>query len=143
MQLYKWGMQDIPYSARPVTDAAKVHRKVNRELSVLSNDISTIDNSRMKEVDDLYKGVQIHRKQYKDHTGSLHPLSFFKPDRYKYQCSPGMTSSYFSKYPSNYVDYKVPPVLPLTYERRKQTPYIPDLSLIGIYNKSSCTAYKR
>ncbi|XP_033316708.1 protein FAM166C-like [Bombus bifarius] len=140
---YEWGMQKTPYSPRPDIVADTVRRKINRELTVLSNDISTIDNTRMKEVDDLFKGVQIHRSQYKDRTGSFHPLTFFKPDTYMYQCAPGMTTSYFLKYPTNYVKHKMPIVLPLTYERRMQTSYIPDLSLSGIYNKSSCIAYKR
>lgn len=87
--------------------------------------------------------MQLHRSQYKDRTGTFHPLAYFKSDDYEYQCAPGLTTSYFAKYPFNYVEYKVPPVLPLTYERRKQRPYIPDLSLAGIYNKSSCIAYKR
>ncbi|XP_076159985.1 uncharacterized protein LOC143143033 [Ptiloglossa arizonensis] len=143
MPPYRWGMQSTSYTPRPDINAAKMHRRLNRNLILLSNDISAIDVLRMKEVDDLYKGVQIHRNQYKDYTGSLHPLEFFKPDRYKYESAPGITSSYLSKYPSNYVEYKKPQVLPLTYERRKQTPYIPDLSLAGVYSKSGCIAYKR
>ncbi|XP_076666342.1 uncharacterized protein LOC143367952 [Andrena cerasifolii] len=118
-------------------------RSLNHNLTVPSNDISTIDIQRMKEVDDLFKAAQVQRIQYKDRTGTLHPLAFFKPDEYKYQCAPGMTASYFTKYPQNFVEYKIPAVLPLTYERQKQTPYIPQLSLFGIYNQSGCVAYKR
>ncbi|XP_054016132.1 protein FAM166C-like [Hylaeus anthracinus] len=143
MPIYKWGMESVPYSPRPNIAATKIHRSLNRNLTVPLNDISRIDAARMKEIDNLYKGVQLHRKQYMDHTGSLHPLEFFKPDHYKYQCAPGMTLSYFSKYPTSFVAYKIPNALPLTYERRKQTPYIPDMSLSGIYNQSSCNAYRR
>lgn len=89
------------------------------------------------------QSVQLHRSQYKDRTNTLHPLAFFKANEYDYQCAPGMTVSYLSKYPQNYIDYKIPMVLPLTYERRKQTPYIPDLSLTGIYTQTGCIAYKR
>ncbi|XP_076225584.1 uncharacterized protein LOC143174739 [Nomia melanderi] len=143
MPPYTWGMQSIPSSSKSDNVAVNTRRNINRQLKILSNNISTIDASRMKEVDDLFKGVQIHRSQYKDHTGTLHPLSFFKSDEYKYQCAAGMTTSYFSKYPQNYVEYKTPPVLPLTYQRRRQTPYIPHSSLTGVYNQSSCFAYKR
>ncbi|KAK9302835.1 hypothetical protein QLX08_005322 [Tetragonisca angustula] len=140
---YEWRIQKTPYSPRPDIVADTMRRKINRELTVLPNDISTIDPIRMKEVDDLFKTVQIHRSQYKDRTGSFHPLAFFKPDSYMYQNAPGMTESYVLKYPTSYIKHKIPIVLPLTYERRKQTPYIPDFSLSGIYNKSSCIAYKR
>ncbi|XP_015433878.1 PREDICTED: uncharacterized protein LOC107189776 [Dufourea novaeangliae] len=143
MPPYEWGMQSTPYSPKPDIVAAKTRRNINRELKIISNEISTIDASRMKEVDDLFKGVQIHRNQYKDRTGSLHPLSFFKADHYKYQCAPGMTNSYLSKYPQSYITYKIPSVLPLTTERRKQTPCIPNLSLTGVYTRSNCIAYKR
>lgn len=54
---YEWGMQKTPYSPRPDIVADTVRRKINRELTVLSNDISTIDNTRMKEVDDLFKVI--------------------------------------------------------------------------------------
>lgn len=87
--------------------------------------------------------VQLQRSTYKDRTGTFHPLVFFTPDEYEYQCAPGMTLSYIFKYPMNYIEYKIPTVLPITYERRKQTPYIPDLSLTGIYGKKGCIAYKR
>lgn len=50
-------MQKTPYSPRPDIVADTVRRKINRELTVLSNDISTIDNTRMKEVDDLFKVI--------------------------------------------------------------------------------------
>ncbi|KOC62440.1 hypothetical protein WH47_05430 [Habropoda laboriosa] len=143
MPPYEWGMQSIPYSPSPEIGASKARRKINSNLTMLSNDISTIDSARMKEVDDLFKSVQIYRNQYKDRTGSSHPLAFYKPDNYDYQCAPGMTTSYFSKYPQDYIEYKIPTVLPLTYGRRKQIPYIPDLSLVGIYNEASCSAYKR
>ncbi|CAL7933682.1 unnamed protein product [Xylocopa violacea] len=141
--LYKWGMQSTPYSPKSDISPTKNRRSINRDLNVLPNDISTIDPIRMREVDDLFKAVQIHRRQYKDRTGGFHALASFKPDYYEYQCAPGMTTSYFAKYPHKYVSSKIPVVLPLTYERRKQTPYIPDLSLSGIYNESSCIAYKR
>lgn len=87
--------------------------------------------------------VQLQRSTYKDRTGTFHPLVFFTADEYEYQCAPGMTLSYIFKYPMNYIEYKIPTVLPLTYERRKQTPYIPDLSLTGLYGKKGCIAYKR
>ncbi|XP_076235063.1 ciliary microtubule inner protein 2C-like [Calliopsis andreniformis] len=140
---YDWGLQNTEYSAKPNVPAIKMNRIINRDLNIPTNKISTIDSGRMKEVDDLYKIVQMHRSQYKDRTNTIHPLAFFKIDEYEYQCAPGMTTSYFTKYPQNYVDYKIPIVVPLTYERRKQTPYIPDLSLVGIYNKTGCIAYKR
>ncbi|XP_076653461.1 uncharacterized protein LOC143359408 [Halictus rubicundus] len=143
MTPYKWGAQSTAYCSRDEKGVAKALSKINRDLKILQNDISTIDAARMKEVDDLFKGVQIHRSQYKDHTGSRHPLQYFKADCYKYQCAPGATTSYFSKYPQNYVEYKIPTILPLTYQRRRHTPYLPNLSLTGIYSESSCAAYKR
>ncbi|XP_076298279.1 uncharacterized protein LOC143217649 [Lasioglossum baleicum] len=143
MTPYKWGVQSVPHYSKDEMGGPKALSKINSDLKVLQNDISTIDVARMKEVDDLFKGVQIHRSQYKDHTGSRHPLKFFKADQYKYQCAPGATTSYFSKYPHNYIEYKIPPVLPLTYQRRRHTPYLPNLSLSGIYSESSCVAYKR
>ncbi|CAK9799008.1 hypothetical protein ANTPLA_LOCUS1867 [Anthophora plagiata] len=144
MPPYEWGGQKIPYSPQPdIAAGKKARRRINSDLATLTNDISTIDAARMREVDDVFKSAQIHRNQYKDRTGSVHPLAYFKPDSYNYQCAPGMTVSYLTKYPQHYIEYKIPTVLPLTYERRKQTPYIPDLSLIGIYNETSCIAYKR
>ncbi|KOX69533.1 hypothetical protein WN51_06543 [Melipona quadrifasciata] len=140
---YEWGIQKTPYTPRPDIVADTMRRKINRELTVLPHDISAINPIHMKEVDDLFKIVQIHRSQYKDRTGSFYPSVFFKPDSYMYQNALGMTESHVSKYPTSYVKYKIPIILPLTYERRKQTPYIPDFSLSGIYNKSSCIAYKR
>ncbi|XP_034171448.1 ciliary microtubule inner protein 2C-like [Osmia lignaria lignaria] len=140
---YQWGMQEPSYGAQPEIIATTKRRNINRDLMLPSNDISTIDVIRMKEVDDLYKGIQIHRSQYKDRTGTFHPLTYFKPDYYKYQCAPGMTTSYITKYPENYISYKTPIVLPLTYGRRKEIPNTTDLSLSGIYNKTSCIAYKR
>ncbi|KAG7202964.1 hypothetical protein KM043_010101 [Ampulex compressa] len=131
------------FSSAGSTIRMGITRQISRDFAMPSNNISTIDAVRMKEVDDFFKGVQVHRNQYKDHTGSLHPLAFFRPDNYKYQCAPGTTFSYFSKYPEYYTEYKVPPVLPLTYSRKKQTPYIPDLSLSGVYSPYGCIAYKR
>ncbi|PBC27423.1 ciliary microtubule inner protein 2C-like [Apis cerana] len=143
MPSYEWGMQKTPYSPRPEIVADTMRRNINRNLMVQTNDISTIDQKRMKEIDDLFKIVQLQRSTYKDRTGTFHPLVFFTADEYEYQCAPGMTLSYIFKYPMNYIEYKIPTVLPLTYERRKQTPYIPDLSLTGLYGKKGCIAYKR
>ncbi|XP_076748997.1 uncharacterized protein LOC143422315 [Xylocopa sonorina] len=140
---YKWAMQSTPYSPKSDVPVNINRCNINRDLNISSNDISTINPIRMKEVDDLFEAVQIHRRQYKDRTSSFHALASLKPDHYKYQCAPRMTTSYLSKYPHNYIGNRIPTVLPLTYERRKQTPYIPDLSLSGTYNESSCIAYKR
>lgn len=85
----------------------------------------------------------MHRQQYKDHTGSLHPLNFFKADEYAFQCSPEVTPSYIFKYPESYTEYKRPPVLPLTYERTTKTPYMPEFAFPGIYAPGNCIAYKR
>ncbi|XP_033337531.2 uncharacterized protein LOC117226873 [Megalopta genalis] len=143
MPSYKWGVQGGEEKSKSGINGIKAYSEISRGLKIPQNDISTIDVARMKEVDDLFKGVQVHRNQYKDHTGSRHPLQYFKADRYKYQCAPGATTSYFSKYPTNYIEYKIPPTVPLTYQRKMRTPYIPNLSLTGIYNERGCVAYKR
>nr|XP_012144346.1 PREDICTED: uncharacterized protein LOC105662934 [Megachile rotundata] len=143
MPRYQWGLREIPYSPVSNLVVTAKRRKIDRELALPYNDISSIDVIRMKEVDDLYKGIQLHRSQYKDRTGTFHPLTYFKSTDYEYQCAPGMTTSYIGKYPQNYISYKTPIVLPLTYSRRTKIPVIPDLSLTGIYDKKSCIAYKR
>ncbi|XP_015518448.1 ciliary microtubule inner protein 2C-like [Neodiprion pinetum] len=143
MPPYEWGLQSTPYSPRPDLVAAAKVRDYNRSLSVPRNNITTIDAGRMREIDDLYKGVQMHRQQYKDHTGSLHPLSFFKADEYPFQCSPTLVPTYFSKHPETYTEYKRPPVLPLTFERATKTPYMPEFAFPGIYSPGNCIAYKR
>lgn len=56
---YKWGSRSIPYAPRPDVVATKMLRSLNHNLNVLSNDISTIDIQRMKEVDDLFKVIRI------------------------------------------------------------------------------------
>lgn len=89
------------------------------------------------------KAVQAHRDQYKDYTGKLHPLDFFKDSEYKYQCAPSMIPSYFVRYPTSYMKYKVPPILPLTYGRIIETPCKPNLALTGVYDHKTCIKYKK
>lgn len=55
MPSYEWGMQKTPYSPRPEIVADTMRRNINRNLMVQTNDISTIDQKRMKEIDDLFK----------------------------------------------------------------------------------------
>ncbi|KAK2576471.1 hypothetical protein KPH14_005802 [Odynerus spinipes] len=141
MPPYDWGAPRGSYAPRP--DTTMTLRSRLRSLTVPKTNISTIDAARMKEVDDLYMAVQAHRDQTKDYSGKLHPLDFFKTNKYNYQCAPSLISSYFIRYPTSYTKYKVPPVLPLTYERVIETPCRPDLVLTGIYDRTSCIAWKR
>ena len=66
---YEWGAQKTPYSPRPDIVADTMKCKINRELTILPNDISTIDPIRMKEVDDLFKvihfAIYLHFKFFK------------------------------------------------------------------------------
>ncbi|XP_015589304.2 uncharacterized protein LOC107264965 [Cephus cinctus] len=144
MPSYDWGSsRKVTYVPRPeLVSAIGVH-KYEKSLAIPINNITTIDAGRMREVDELYKGVQMHRQQYKDHTRKLHPLDFFRSNEYSYQCAPSLLPSYLFKYPQTYIEYKLPSVLPLTYEKRMNTPFIPDLAFPGIYNSGSCIAYKR
>ncbi|KAL2728500.1 protein FAM166C-like [Vespula squamosa] len=138
---YSWNGPKRSYTPRP--SSIMTFRDRLRSLTFPQNNISTIDSKLMKEVDDLYIVVQAHRDQYKDHTSKLHALEFFKADKYKYQCASALMPSYLKKYPTSYTKYKLPSVLPLTYERKIETPCIPDLVLSGIYDRSNCIAYKR
>lgn len=96
----------------------------------------------------------MHRDQYKDHTGTLHPLDYFKSSAYMYHC-PDNPTKYFKfffsviffcknsdfsaylKFPERYVKYKDPLVLPLTLERSYNDPMYPDKALTGVYNRNS------
>ncbi|XP_033227834.1 protein FAM166C-like [Belonocnema kinseyi] len=68
------------YSPKSDLVKASRDRDHNEFLTTPSYNITSIDERRMKEVDDFYQAVQKHRKQYKDHTGRLHPLDLFKGD---------------------------------------------------------------
>ncbi|XP_014597845.1 PREDICTED: uncharacterized protein LOC106783647 [Polistes canadensis] len=138
---YSWTVPKKSYT--PLPNPTMTLQTRVRSLTIPQNNISTIDLAHMKEVDNLYTVVQVHRDQYKDRSSNLHPLEFFKTDKYKYQCAPALISSYFTKYPTSYTKYKTPAILPLTYERKKEIPCIPDLVLSGIYDRSNCIAYKR
>ncbi|KAI4486897.1 hypothetical protein M0802_012216 [Mischocyttarus mexicanus] len=138
---YSWNVPKKSYTPQP-NSMMTLQTRI-RSLAMPQNNISTIDLAQMKQVDNLYTIVQIHRDQYKDRSSSLHPLKFFEMDKYKYQCSSALIPSYFTKYPTSYTKYKSPAILPLTYERKIDTPCIPDLVLSGIYDRSNCITYKR
>ncbi|XP_015126630.1 uncharacterized protein LOC107048132 [Diachasma alloeum] len=99
--------------------------------------ITNYDYARAREFDDFNKAVQLHREQYKNADGTIHPLSYFRtPD------TDDPTKSYLCKYPVTYVKYKNPPVLPRTYARALKLPPLPERKNPGIHNRSPCTAYK-
>ncbi|XP_050305537.1 protein FAM166C-like [Anthonomus grandis grandis] len=129
----EWGVITSPYTPHPDISIFKKPCKYNRfPLS----EISMLDKARQQEVDDFYMACQLHRDQYKDHTGSLHPLDYFKTSEVTYQCPKDPSSVYF-KYPEFYTKYKDPLVMPLTLERSYRAPILPERALTGVYNRTS------
>lgn len=84
----------------------------------------------------------MQRESYKDHTGKLHPVDYFKAPEYIYQCPPDPTAQYF-KCPQYYTKYKDPPVLPITLNRSYRSPSLPERALTGRYSPISDISYKR
>ncbi|CAH1955378.1 unnamed protein product [Acanthoscelides obtectus] len=103
--------------------------------------MSHFHNYRNEEVSRMMS-AQIHRDQYKDDSGRLHPMDYFKVADYAFQCPKDPTSRYL-KYSEYYVKYKQPITLPMTLERSLNTPLLPQRALTGVYNPSSNIAYKR
>ncbi|KAF2901420.1 hypothetical protein ILUMI_04767 [Ignelater luminosus] len=142
MPPYEWGMMNTPYSPRPDIAASGKGTNWNRMLQMPRSPVTFLDAGRQQEVDDFYKGCQMHRDQYKDHAGRLHPLTYFKTAEYRFQCPPDLTSTYM-KFPQYYTKYKDPPVLPITLDRSYRSPYLPERALTGRYSPSSDSSYKR
>ncbi|KAF5304896.1 hypothetical protein FQR65_LT00780 [Abscondita terminalis] len=142
MPPYEWGMMTTPYTPRP--DIAVNGRGVSWDkiLRMPKNPVTYQDVGRQQEIDNFYKLCQLHRDQYRDHTGRLHPLTYFKIGEYQHQCAPNMTRTYL-RFPEYYVPYKSPPVLPVTLERTKRSPSLPARALTGVYNPSSDRRYER
>ncbi|XP_057651995.1 uncharacterized protein LOC130891357 [Diorhabda carinulata] len=136
---YEWGGMSSIYTPSPDFSTYKntlIHNNFPK------SEVSGIDRERSQQVDDYYLMCQLHRDQYKDTSGRLHPLNYFKKSEYLYQCPIDPTSHYI-KYPDYHVKYSQPIVHPLTLERTLKTPLLPDRALTGIYNASSDIAYKR
>ncbi|KAK5647583.1 hypothetical protein RI129_002475 [Pyrocoelia pectoralis] len=142
MPPYEWGMMTTPYSPRPDIVAGGKNTNWSRILHNPTQPITFLDVGRQKEIDDFYKLCQMHREQYKDHSGRLHPLNYFNLPDYCYQCPKDLTSAYL-KFPQHYVKYKDPPVLPITLERSYRSPSLPQRALTGRYAPSSDNSYKR
>lgn len=70
-------MQKTPYSPRPEIVADTMRRNINRNLMVQTNDISTIDQKRMKEIDDLFKVNRLYIIRLRFKRIILRLISFF------------------------------------------------------------------
>ncbi|KAG8256897.1 protein FAM166C B-like [Homalodisca vitripennis] len=141
MPTYHWGYTRTPYSPR--ADLVGAYRKANwkKLLETPSVKVRLIDEARSQEVDDFYKLCQMHRDQYKDHTGRLHPLRFFQNADTKWN-APNLTQTYL-EFPTKFVEYKKPPVLPKTYARSVPLPILPGRTLAGRYYQGSDNFYNR
>lgn len=101
----------------------------------------------------------MHRDQYKDHAGRVHPLIYFKSGEFRFQC-PGDPTRYLNsnlilnrinntifrtylKFPETYIKYNDPAVLPITLERSYRSPCLPARALTGRYAPISDISYKR
>ncbi|KAK4885432.1 hypothetical protein RN001_001703 [Aquatica leii] len=142
MPSYEWGIMTTPYTPRPDIAVNGKGTNWDKILSMPKSPVTFLDRGRQQEIDNFYKVCQMHREQYKDHSGTLHPLSYFAPTDYKYQCPQSLTKTYL-KFPEYYVKYKDPAVLPLTLERSYRSPSLPARALTGVYNPSSDNKYKR
>ncbi|KAL1501023.1 hypothetical protein ABEB36_006428 [Hypothenemus hampei] len=129
----EWGVTTSPYTPHP---DVSIFQKPCKYRTFPQSEISMLDAARQQEIDNFYMACQMHRDQYKDHTGTLHPLDYFKTMDYKYQCPTDPTSVYL-KYPERYVRYKDPLVYPLTLERSYRAPLMPERALTGVYNRTS------
>ncbi|XP_030759793.1 UPF0573 protein C2orf70-like [Sitophilus oryzae] len=128
-----WDDFETMYTPHP---DASIYKKSGKYLRFPQSDISMLDAGRQQEVDNFYVACQMHREQYKDYTGSLHPLDYFKSADYLYQCPKDPTSVYM-KYPVYYTKYKDPLVFPLSYGRTKRLPPLPGRALTGVYERTS------
>ncbi|KAJ8971810.1 hypothetical protein NQ317_004840 [Molorchus minor] len=137
---YEWG--DLPISYTPHPDASVFGKKQEQYLKLPPSQFSMLDRARQQEVDNFYVLCQHHRDQYRDYSGSLHAIDYFKTADYAYQCPTDPTSKYL-KIPEYYLKYKQPTVLPLTLERSLKAPSLPARALTGVYNPSSDITYKR
>lgn len=139
---YTWGDINIEYTAK--ADIALLNKTNNLEkfIRMPQSQFSMLDPGRQKEIDDFYMACQLHRDQYKDQMGRLHPLDYFRTTDYTYQCAPDPTTKYLHS-PQFYVKYKNPQVLPLTLERSYRSPLLPDRALTGRYDPISDIKYKR
>ncbi|XP_017784065.1 PREDICTED: UPF0573 protein C2orf70 homolog [Nicrophorus vespilloides] len=141
MPPYEWGFMNTPYTPRP--DIAVSSGKNNgKYLKLPQPQFTMLDPGRQQEIDDFYKVSQLHRDQYKDHSGRLHRLDYFKLNDYRFQCPTDPTSTYL-KSPQYYVKYKDPIVLPITLDRSYRSPMLPNRALTGRYSPQSDISYKR
>lgn len=138
----EWDLMRIPYSAR--SDRVSAYKKAKWKLASESSTVKLrlIDEARMNEVDSFYKVCQMHRDQYRDHTGTLHPLAYFQHGEYLWMNSPKLTRLYL-EYPSSYVQYKQPLVLPKSYQRATPISTLPGRTLVGHYFHGSDNSYNR
>ncbi|XP_054268799.1 uncharacterized protein LOC128990454 [Macrosteles quadrilineatus] len=141
MPTYHWGLTRTPYSPHP--DLVGAYRKSNwkKLLETPSIKLRLIDEARSQEVDDFYKLCQMHRDQYMDHSGRLHPLKYFTDVDEKWNC-PNMTNTYL-EFPTKFVEYRKPIVFPKTYARSVLLPSLPQRSLAGRYSTGSDNLYNR
>ncbi|XP_018329397.1 UPF0573 protein C2orf70 homolog [Agrilus planipennis] len=142
MPPYEWGLTKTPYSPRP--DIAVGGKSTNwaKMLNMPPSPVTVVNLGRQQEINDFYKLTQLHRDQYKDHTGRLHPYDYFRTADFRYQCPSDPTTRYL-KSPQYYVKYKDPAVLPLTLERSFRAPPLPARALTGRFAPSSDISYKR
>ncbi|XP_008200153.1 uncharacterized protein LOC100142049 [Tribolium castaneum] len=139
---YEWGDIHIEYT--PKADIALLNKVNNLDkfIRMPQSRFTMLDVGRQKEIDDFYMACQLHRDQYKDQVGKLHPLDYFKTTDYTYQCAPDPTTKYLQS-PRFYVKYKSPQVLPLSLERSYKSPLLPERALTGRYDPVSDIKYKR
>ncbi|XP_023025971.1 ciliary microtubule inner protein 2C [Leptinotarsa decemlineata] len=136
---YEWGLSKSVYTPSP---DVTTYTKSCRYLTPPHPQFSMIDRERHQEVDDFYIACQLHRDQYRENSGSLHPLDYFKTSDYLYQCPPDPTTRYLN-YPDYHVKYDQPLTFPLTLERSLRAPSLPDRALTGVFDKSSDCIYKK
>lgn len=89
MPQYQWDNSRPNYVARPTL----TNDKTTSKFAIFPQpQISLLDAGRQQEVDDFYLACQLHRDQYKDQTGTLHPLDYFKKSEILYQSSQSPTT---------------------------------------------------
>ncbi|XP_063230799.1 ciliary microtubule inner protein 2C-like isoform X2 [Bacillus rossius redtenbacheri] len=115
---------------------------MDRMLSMPSLPLGQVDHGRRTQVDEFYLLCQMHRDQYRDRSGRLHPLDYFRSTDYKWQSPPDVTRTYLKHLPS-YVKYYRPVVLAQTTARTVPPPPLPERSLAGRYYRLSDSRYKR
>ncbi|CAG2058019.1 unnamed protein product, partial [Timema podura] len=119
------GSQKAPYSPKPDIVAANNIVNIREMLRPPKFSLTQVDSSRREDIDNFYKLCQMHRDQYKDYSGRLHPLDYFKTAEYKWQCPPELTRTY-KRYPQYYVKYATPTVLDGNQARTVPIPYLPE-----------------